>query len=116
MTNRIVEEILSGADGKVRGVRLRDTKSGEASEMAVDGVFIAIGHRPNSAVFQGQVAMDEQGYILVHSGTRTSVEGVFAAGDISDKVYRQAVTAAGMGCMAAIDAERWLEAGGAHAW
>jgi len=110
MLNKTVDDILAGEDGKVNKVILRDTKSDEVAEMDTDGIFMAIGHQPNSSIFQGLLDMDEVGYIQVHSGTYTSVDGVFAAGDISDKVYRQAVTAAGMGCMAAIDAERWLEA------
>jgi thioredoxin reductase (NADPH) len=110
MLNKTVDEILAGEDGKVNKVLLRDTQSDEVSEVDTDGIFMAIGHQPNSSIFEGVLDMDEVGYIQVHDGTYTSVEGVFAAGDISDKVYRQAVTAAGMGCMAAIDAERWLEA------
>jgi len=114
MLNKTVDDIVAGEDGKVNKVLLRDTQSDEVSEVPTDGIFMAIGHKPNSDIFQDVLDMDEVGYIKVHSGTYTSVEGVFAAGDISDKVYRQAVTAAGMGCMAAIDAERWLEAQGAH--
>ena len=110
LLNKTIEEIHAGDDGKVKGVRLRDTQTDETSEMATDGVFVAIGHKPNTELFEGVLDMDETGYLKVSRGTYTSVEGVFAAGDVADKVYRQAVTAAGMGCMAAIDAERWLEA------
>jgi thioredoxin reductase (NADPH) len=110
LLNKTVEEIQAGGDGKVRAVTLLDTETGAQSEFATDGVFVAIGHKPNTELFQGVLEMDETGYLKVERGTYTSVEGVFAAGDVADKVYRQAVTAAGMGCMAAIDAERWLEA------
>ena len=106
----VAEEILAGGTPEtVTGIRLRNVRTGEASELAVDGVFIAIGHTPTTEVFAGQVAMDAEGYLLVTPGTtRTSVEGVFAAGDVQDKVFRQAVTAAGTGCMAALEAEKWL--------
>jgi thioredoxin reductase (NADPH) len=114
LLHKEVDEILATEKGKVNAVRLRDTRSGEMDVVPTDGLFVAIGHRPNTAVFEGLLAMDETGYLKVHDGTYTSVEGVFAAGDVCDKVYRQAVTAAGMGCMAAIDAERWLERQAGH--
>ncbi len=107
--NSMVEDIL-GAD-VVTGVRLKNTVTGKASELACAGVFVAIGHRPNTALFAGQLEMNKKGYILTHAGTATSVDGVFAAGDVQDSTYRQAITAAGTGCMAAIDAERFLERG-----
>jgi thioredoxin reductase (NADPH) len=97
------------AKGEVTGVVVRNLKTGATSHIALDGVFIAIGHTPNTALFRGQIDLDPSGYIVTHGGTRTNVPGVFAAGDVQDHVYRQAVTAAGSGCMAAIDAERYLE-------
>ena len=106
--NREVVDIKDLDQGKVTALVLRDTKTGEKSELAVDGVFIGIGHTPNTALFKGQLAMHDNGYLKTHDGSRTSVRGVFAAGDVQDHIYRQAVTAAGSGCMAAIDAERFL--------
>ena len=114
LLNRDVHDIVAGEKGKLRAVVLRDTRNDSISEVATDGLFIAIGHQPNSGIFKGILDMDDVGYLKIHNGSYTSVEGVFAAGDVADKVYRQAVTAAGMGCMAAIDAERWLERHGAH--
>ena len=112
--NKVVDEIHGGGTG-VTGVTLRDTKSGKESHLAAGGVFVAIGHLPNTAIFRGKLEMNEVGYIKVkHPSTRTSVEGVFAAGDVADPTYRQAVSAAGEGCKAAIDAERWLAHQGIH--
>lgn len=105
--NSVVEDIL-GAE-VVTGVRLKNVITGTRSELSCAGVFVAIGHRPNTALFAGQLDMDETGYIRTHAGTSTSVPGIFAAGDVQDSIYRQAVTAAATGCMAAIDAERFLE-------
>ncbi len=107
--NTVVEDILGGEEDRVTGVKLRNVVTGEVTQKSCDGVFMAIGHTPNSELFRGQLDMDEKGYIKTYGGTRTSVPGAFAAGDVADHVYRQAVTAAGTGCMAAIDAERFLE-------
>jgi thioredoxin reductase (NADPH) len=108
--NSVVDEILE-SDGAVRGVVLRDVATGKKTELAVHGVFVAIGHVPNTALVAGTIDLDENGYVALNGrGTMTNVEGVFACGDVADHVYRQAVTAAGTGCQAAIDAERWLEA------
>ncbi len=111
-TDRVLEEVLGDEMG-VTGVRLKDVKSGELEDLNVMGAFIAIGHQPNTQIFQGQLEMKD-GYILVKSGlegnaTQTSIEGIFAAGDVMDHNYRQAITSAGTGCMAALDAERYLD-------
>lgn len=114
LVNKVVEEVLGEevmGNKKMTGVRLKDTVTGEVSDLPADGLFIGIGHKPNTDIFKGQIEMDETGYIKIDPGSSyTNIEGVFAAGDVADSVYRQAVTAAGMGCRAAIDAERWLEA------
>ncbi|MCH7516564.1 MAG: thioredoxin-disulfide reductase [Bacteroidetes bacterium] len=113
-TNKVIKEVLGKEEnGKktLTGVMLEDTKDHSTEEFKADGLFIAIGHKPNTNIFKGQLEMDELGYLNVKPGsTHTNIEGVFAAGDVADSKYRQAVTAAGTGCMAAIDAERWLEA------
>ena len=110
--NTVLEEVVGGTDPLgVTGAKIRDTKTNAVSDISVDGVFIAIGHRPNTDVFMGKITMDGEGYIEpIDATTRTNVTGVFAAGDVRDKVYRQAVTAAGQGCMAALDAEKYLSA------
>ncbi|HET54958.1 MAG TPA: thioredoxin-disulfide reductase [Ignavibacteria bacterium] len=110
--NKVVKEILGEEENgrkKVTGAILEDTRDGSTEKVEVDGIFLAIGHKPNTDLFKGQLEMDETGYLIVKgASTYTNVDGVFAAGDVADHVYRQAVTAAGMGCKAAIDAERWL--------
>jgi len=111
--NTEVTDIKDLQKGEVTSLVLRNNQTGATSELAVDGVFIAIGHTPNTALFQGQLELEDNGYIKTFQGSRTSVPGVFAAGDVQDHIYRQAVTAAGSGCMAAIDADRYL-AGTGH--
>jgi thioredoxin reductase (NADPH) len=102
-------------DKHVNGVRVKNHKTGEEQAIPVSGFFVAIGHQPNSEIFKGWLDMDDAGYIKTVPGTsKTNIEGVFASGDVQDKIYRQAVTAAGSGCMAALDAERWLGAMGHH--
>jgi thioredoxin reductase (NADPH) len=110
--NAVVEEILGEDPKGVTGVRLRSTKTQDRFEESCDGIFVAIGHVPNTSVFKGKLETDEKGYIVTRNGTRTNVEGVFAAGDVQDPTYRQAVTAAGSGCMAALDAFHFLEESG----
>ena len=113
--NTEVEEIADTGQGVVTGAVLRNVQTGARKTLDVDGVFVAIGHTPNTRLFEGQIELDANGYIVPRGGARTSVPGVFAAGDVQDHVYRQAITAAGSGCMAAIDAERWLESSSAPA-
>jgi thioredoxin reductase (NADPH) len=112
LTNTVVDDVLDVEKGVVTAAKLRNTKTGEAWTQEVDGFFLAIGHIPNTKPFKGQLDLDEDGYIVSHGGARTNITGVFHAGDVQDRVYRQAITASGAGCMAAIEAERFLEAEG----
>jgi len=112
VNNSIVEEVYDVTRNEVTGVRLRNVDTGGTTDREVHGLFIAIGHIPNTQPFRGQIELDHEGYIVSHGGARTNIPGVFHAGDVQDRVYRQAVTASGMGCMAAIEAERFLEAQG----
>ncbi|MFN7921387.1 MAG: thioredoxin-disulfide reductase [Bryobacteraceae bacterium] len=109
VTNSVIDEILDDGQGNVGGVRLRNVVSGEKEDRPVDGLFVAIGHVPNTKPFVGQLDLDADGYIVSHGGARTNIVGVFHAGDVQDRTYRQAITAAGAGCMAAIECERFLE-------
>jgi len=110
ITPAVVEEVTDVSKGAVEILHLRNPETGAPSTLAVEGLFVAIGHDPNTKVFQGQLDMNENGYLITHDGPKTNVEGVFAAGDVQDHYYRQAITAAGSGCMAAMDAEKFLEA------
>jgi len=110
VTPVVVEDIADVSKGGVESLKLRNTQTNEVTTLPVEGVFIAIGHDPNTKVFRGKLDMDENGYLITHDGSQTNVPGVFAAGDVQDHHYRQAVTAAGSGCMAAMDAERFLDA------
>jgi thioredoxin reductase (NADPH) len=112
VTNAVVDEVVG--DDVVTGVRLRDVNTDEITELPADGLFVAIGHDPTTKLFKDWLELDDAGYILTHDGTATNIEGVFAAGDVVDHTYRQAVTAAGMGTMAALDTERWLTAQEGH--
>ncbi|MGA8028399.1 MAG: thioredoxin-disulfide reductase [Bryobacteraceae bacterium] len=112
LTNTTVEDIYDASKGEVTGVKLRNVKTGETYDREVDGFFVAIGHIPNTKPFAGQLDLDADGYIITHGGARTNIRGVFHAGDVQDRTYRQAITASGAGCMAAIEAERFLEAEG----
>ena len=108
--NTVVEEVEGTKDTGVTGLKLRNLKTQEASQIKLDGLFVAIGHNPNTDIFKGQIELDDRGYIITQSNsTRTNIPGVFACGDVQDPVFRQAITAAGTGCMAAIEAERWME-------
>ena len=104
-----VDDILGSGNGAVTAMAVRNRKTGDRTVVPVSGVFVAIGHTPNTSLFRGQLEMNANGYLITHDGVKTSVEGVFACGDVQDHVYRQAITAAGTGCMAALDAERYLE-------
>jgi thioredoxin reductase (NADPH) len=115
VTPAVVEEVIAADDGKMRGVLLRDQETGETRELEAKGLFVAIGHDPTTQLFLDQLDHDEAGYLVTKAGsTETNIPGVFAAGDVQDHIYRQAVTAAGSGCMAALDAERWLAAREGH--
>jgi len=108
--NTVVEEVIGSPETGVTGLQLKDIKTQHASRLDIDGLFVAIGHNPNTDIFKGQIELDARGYVRTQpDSTRTNIPGVFACGDVQDPVFRQAITAAGTGCMAAIEAERWLE-------
>ncbi len=109
LTPYVIEDLHDVQKKNLESIRIRNLETQEVSQMHIDGVFLGIGHDPNTAIFKGQLDMNPEGYLIVHDGSRTNVEGVFAAGDVHDHIYRQAITAAGAGCMAAIDAEKFLE-------
>jgi len=112
ITNAVVDDVLDTEKGFVTAAKLRNVKTGETWTQDVDGFFVAIGHIPNTKPFRGQLDLDDDGYIISHGGARTNIPGVFHAGEVEDRIYRQAITASGAGCMAAIEAERYLEAEG----
>jgi thioredoxin reductase (NADPH) len=112
LTNTVVKDIFDVSKGEVTGVQLHNVVTKETYDREVDGFFVAIGHIPNTKPFAGQLDLDPDGYIITHGGARTNIRGVFHAGDVQDRIYRQAITASGAGCMAAIEAERFLEAEG----
>jgi thioredoxin reductase (NADPH) len=110
VVNTVVEEVVGSKETGVTALKLRNVKSRDLSELKIDGLFVAIGHNPNTEIFKGQIDLDEKGYVTTQpDSTRTNIPGVFACGDVQDPVFRQAITAAGSGCMAALEAERWLE-------
>jgi thioredoxin reductase (NADPH) len=112
MWNAVVTDVLGDAENGVQALKVKSTTDNSVKDVPFDGLFLAIGHKPNTEFLGGQLTLDDSGYVITHDGTNTSKEGVFACGDVQDHIYRQAITAAGSGCMAALDAERYLEAKG----